>query len=305
MFDLVTVGHFAIDLIKSPRIASPKPTLGGPPTYVSVAAARLGVKVSVISKVGENFQNAFLKWLRFHGVDLTGLKKVKGAATTRFYIRYMNGTRQLRLLNRAPLIYVRDIPDPLRGRAFHVAPIVNEVSTAIIRKLRSLAGILSLDPQGFVRIFDEKGNVRLKTWRASQTLKQIDIYKSSSREIKMVTQKGMLPKAMKKIQDHGVKIVIVTQGIKGATLLKDNRFYHIPACKPTVFRDATGAGDTFIGAFLAEYLRGEDPLWCACVGSAAASYIVEGIGPAVFGDKEGIYTRAEEIYGKGVEKLSI
>jgi hypothetical protein len=40
----VTVGHFSIDLIISPKIASPKPTLGGSPTYASLSAKRLGIE---------------------------------------------------------------------------------------------------------------------------------------------------------------------------------------------------------------------------------------------------------------------
>ena len=63
-------------------------------------------------------------------------------------------------------------------------------------------------------------------------------------------------------------------------------------------RDPTGAGDAFIGAFLAEYVSGKDPEWCSCVGSAASSFVVEGIGPAVFGEKEETYLRARQIYGK-------
>jgi len=304
MFDIVTVGYFAIDLITSPRMVSPKLTLGGPPTYVSVTAAKLGAKVSVVSKVGEDFQNEYFEWLKSCGVDLTGLKKVRGAATTRFQIRYVNELRKLRLLKRAPRILTRDIPRSLRSRVFHIAPIANEVSTAIIQKLRSQTSILSLDPQGFVRNFDENGDVHLKPWMDTRVLRRIDIYKSSSHEIRAITRAKKLHQAMRKIRDCGVKVVIVTHGAQGATLLTNNEFREIPAYKPKVFRDPTGAGDVFIGAFLAEHLRGKDPLWCACVGSAAASYIVEEVGPAGFGDKEGIYTRAEEIYEKEPEQLS-
>jgi hypothetical protein len=70
MFDLVTVGHFAIDLITSPKITKPKQTLGGSPTYVSLAARKLDTKVSVISKVGEDFSDRYIAWLKANGVDL-------------------------------------------------------------------------------------------------------------------------------------------------------------------------------------------------------------------------------------------
>jgi sugar/nucleoside kinase (ribokinase family) len=104
--------------------------------------------------------------------------------------------------------------------------------------------------------------------------------------------------AAKKIQDYGVKIVIITRGMRGSTLFFDDSLYNVPACKSRLVLDPTGAGDAFIGAFLAEYIRGKDPVWCACVGSASASFVVEGIGPERFGERQETYERAKEIYEK-------
>jgi len=298
MFDLVTVGHFAIDLITSPKITKPKQTLGGPPTYVSLAARKLDAKVSVISKVGEDFSDRYITWLKANGVDLSGIKRVKGASTTRFVLEYSNWKRRLQLKSQAPPILPEDVPSSLQAKAIHVAPIVNELSRNVVDKLRTLAGILSLDPQGFVREFDAKGNVHLRRWEDQKLPEQIDLYKSSSSEIRMVTGLADLKLAMEKIQDYGAKIVIVTRGMKGSKLLLEGKLYDIPACKPRVIQDPTGAGDAFIGAFIAEYLKGKNPVWCACVGSASASFVIEGVGLEVFGERKEIYARASKIYGK-------
>ena len=82
MFDIVTVGHLTIDRIVLPKKPIPKPTLGGSPTYVSLAARKLDAKVSIISKVGGDFPPEYLTWLKANGVDLSGLKQVRGASTT-------------------------------------------------------------------------------------------------------------------------------------------------------------------------------------------------------------------------------
>jgi len=305
VFDLVTVGHFAIDLITSPRIVSPKPTLGGPPTYVSLAAVKLGAKVSVISKVGEDFLKDYTEWLRTSHIDLSGLKRVKGAFTTRFVLRYQKRwKRKLQLKASAPLISTNDIPNSLQARSIHVAPIANELSEDAITKLRKSASILSLDPQGFVRCFDRRGSVRLKNWRGKSVLELVDVYKSSQDEIRMVTGEADIWHAANEIRDYGVKIVIVTRGVRGSTLLFDDTFYNVRAFEPRVFLDPTGAGDAFIGAFLAEYVRGKDPLWCTCVGSASASFVVEGVGPDRFGEREETYERALEIYEKQCKKVN-
>ncbi len=298
MLELVTVGHFSIDLIKSPKITTPKPTLGGPPTYVSLAARKLDASVSVVSKVGEDFSDRYITWLEANGVDLSGLKRVKGASTTRFVLKYTNWKRRLQLRSRGPPILPGDVPNSLRTKAIHVAPIANELSRNVVDKLRTLTDVLSLDPQGFVRKFDAEGNVHLRGWSDRRVLEQIDLYKSSSSEIRMVTGFSDLLSAMKRIHEYGAEIVIVTRGMKGSKLLLEGKLYDIPACKPKVIQDPTGAGDAFIGAFLAEYLRGKDPVWCACVGSASASFVVEGLGPEVFGEKKEIYARAAEIHGK-------
>ena len=298
MFDLVTVGHFSIDLIRSSKITKPKPTLGGSPTYVSLAARRLSANVSVVSKVGEDFSDRHMAWLNANGVDLSGLKRIKGALTTRFILEYTNWKRQLQLKSRAPPIFPEDVPSSMRARVIHVSPIVNELSHDVVDKLRSLTDILSLDPQGFVREFDAKGNAHLRKWKDQRVLEQIDIYKSSSSEIKIITGFANLRLAMEKIRDYGPKIVIVTMGMKGSKLLLEGKIHDIPACKPRVIRDPTGAGDAFIGAFLAEYVREKDSTWCGCVGSASASFVVEGLGPEVFGEKEEIYARAAKVYGK-------
>jgi sugar/nucleoside kinase (ribokinase family) len=298
-FDIVTVGHFAIDTISSPKMTQAITNLGGPPTYVSVAAARLGAKVSVISKVGRDFPKEYRDWLQRNNVDLSGLKQVEGEVTTRFSLKYQAAwKRRLQLKARAPPITASDIPSSLEAQAVHLAPVAGELSVEAVVKLRKSTSLLSVDPQGFVRSFTRRGNVGHKSWADPSVLELADVYKSSLDEIRMVTGIASLRQAARRIQDYGVRIVIVTQGMRGSMLLFDKVFRKVPACKPRALVDPTGAGDAYIGAFLAEYVRNEDPFWCACVGSAMASFVVENTGPHRFGDREETYARAREIYEK-------
>lgn len=298
MFDLVTVGHFAIDFIISPKISTPMPTLGGAPTYVSLTARKLGAQVSVISKVGEDFSDENLALLKANTVDLSALKKIEGASTTKFVLRYENSKRKLQLTSQAPSIFPRDIPSSLRARVIHVSPIANEISRGVIERLRKQTNTLSLDPQGFVRRFDRRGIMRLGRWHDLSVLKQIDLYKSSSNEIRAITRLANLHSAMKKIHEYGARIVIVTRSMKGSTLFFEDTFYDIPPCKPNIVKDPTGAGDAYTGAFLAEFTKEKESVWCACVGSAASSFVVERVGPTLIGEKEDIYKRALDISGK-------
>ena len=304
MFDVISVGHFAIDSIFLPGRRMPFVVLGGSVAYFSFAARRLNATVSVVSKVGDDFPGAYVWWLEQEGIDLSGMVKVENAQTTRFELKYSNNlsNRKLRLKNEAPPITVNDLPKSLKAKAIHIAPVAGEVSYKVVKKLKNCADLLSLDPQGLVRKFDEKGNVTLGSLKNKRILELVDIYKSSLNEIKAATGRSRLDSAIKAIHDYGVETVIVTLGMKGAVLSVEETSYNIPAYKSKKIVDPTGTGDVFVGGFLAEYIRGENSLWCACVGSAAASLVVEAAGPTFFGDKAEIYRRAHVLYEKEIKQ---
>jgi len=304
VFDIISVGYLSIDSIFLPYKPKPFVVLGGSVAYVSLAARRLDSSVSVVSKVGGDFPDDYIRWLRREGVDLSWVAKVKGARTTRFELKYSSdlSNRNLRLKSRAPLITVDDLPKSLKARAVHIGPIAGEINYEVAEKLRNCAYVLSFDPQGLVRNFDGKGNITHDAVIDKRVLELINIYKSSLDEIKALTKLSKLSSAIKAVHDYGVETVIVTLGTKGAVLSIEETLHNIPAYKSEKMVDPTGAGDAFIGGFLAEYVRGEDALWCARVGSAVASLVVEAVGPTFLGDKAEIYRRARLLYEKEIKE---
>jgi len=295
-FDLVTVGHFSIDLIKTKKESRLKPTLGGPPTFVSLAAKKMGIKASVISKVGSDFPNEYREWLINEGIDLSMLRTVRDASTTSYALIYGEGDeRQLILKAKAPPIELSDIPESLSSEVIQVSPIAGEVPYEAIKKLRQHSSLLSLDPQGFLRRFDENGRAYLGKLDNPKILSEVDIFKASEREIEAATGKSEMLRAVSRVHALGVSVVIVTRGRQSTILSLNGKIYRIPTVKSKVF-DTTGAGDVFIGAFLAEYIKGGDPIWCSCVGSASASFVIEEIGPTGFKPQSEVYERAAQIY---------
>ncbi|MBS7621419.1 sugar kinase, partial [Candidatus Bathyarchaeota archaeon] len=49
---------------------------------VSLSAKRLGANVSIISKVGGDFPEAYLWWLSQEGIDVSKVAKIKQEKTT-------------------------------------------------------------------------------------------------------------------------------------------------------------------------------------------------------------------------------
>jgi len=302
--DVAVVGHFAIDSIRLPSRSAPFVVLGGSVTYVAFVTKRLDATVSIISKVGGDFPEAYMWWLGEEGIDLSGVTKLANEQTTRFELRYRKdlSNRTLKLTSKTSEINVSDLPLSLRAKAVHVAPIAGEISYEVVERLKRCAEVLSLDPQGLLRRFGKTGNVTSRTKVDKRLFSLINIYKSSRDEISALTGHSNLKSAIKAVHDFGVETVLVTLGAKGAVLSVLGTLYNIPACRSSVFVDPTGAGDAFIGGFLTEYIRQKDSLWCTCVGSAAASLVVEGIGPTFFGKKEEIYERARSVYEKEIKQ---
>jgi sugar/nucleoside kinase (ribokinase family) len=302
--DIAVIGHLSIDTILLPTRKLPFVVLGGAATYTSFAAKRLEATASVISRVGGNFPEAYLWWLRQEGVDLSGVTKKADEPSTCFELKYNEdlSDRVLKLKSKGAPITLADVPKDLQAKAIHIAPIANEVSFEVVEHLKKCADVLSIDPQGLLRSFDEAGNVTENSSLDTTIFSLINIYKSSQNEIYRLTGESDLKPAMKAIHDVGVETVIVTLGAKGSVLSVEGAQYNIAACPSQVVVDPTGAGDVFIGGFLTEYLRQKDSTWCACVGSAAASVVVEGLGPTYFGKKEEIYQRAKTLYEKELKQ---
>ena len=294
MFDLAVIGHYTIDRIIVGE-GEPRPTLGGPPTYTSIAARRMGATVTVISKVGKDFPDEYIAWLSRNGIDLTGLARVD-TPTTRFTSKFENEERVLQLKSVCSPILPEDIPVDLKTKCIHLGPVAREIPAETVSHVAKRTEVVSLDPQGFVRRFDREGNVLDQERLDVTVLRRIDILKASEGELKIAMGIDDLWKAMEAATKFGPNAVIVTKGVKGALMLYGRTRYEIPAYAPRLIIDPTGAGDAFIGAFMAEYVKGKDPSWCAAVGSATSSFVVEGIGPSSFGSKDDVLKRAERIF---------
>ena len=302
--DVAVVGHFSVDTLKLPTRKAPFMVLGGSATYTVFAAKTLDASVSVISRVGDGFPQAYLWWLEQEGINISTVKRHPDEPTTGFELEYNQDftERKLKLKNKGNPITLEDLPKDFRAKAVHLAPIANEISLEVAEQLKKCADVLSLDPQGLIRSFDEQGNVAEDAIVDSHIFSLVNIFKSSQNEIYALTGEKELKPALKTIHDIGVETVIVTLGAKGSVLSVEGAQYNIAACPSQVLVDPTGAGDVFMGGFLTEYLRQKESLWCAAVGSAAASCVVEGIGPTYFGKKEEIYRRANVLYEKELKQ---
>ena len=295
MNELAVIGHIAIDRVIT--VTGSRTQLGGPPTYVSLVTQRLGTPVRAVTKVGGDMPRGFIDQLRERGIDLRG-QIAAGAATTRFILDYRGAERRLSVASVCEEIEPEDVGEP--PEAVLIAPIVGEVPPETASALTG-SRLIALDPQGFVREVCEDGSVRQKRWFDEGLLRRITVYKSSEGELALITGEADPWRGLRRIRELGAAVAIATRGGEGALLLTRRGRYRISIYEIAETVDPTGAGDAFIGAFLSEYLHGEDAVWCAAVGASAASCVVETAGASINASIQQMMGRAEEVYDEVVK----
>src|SRR5882762_9127003 len=125
MFDLVAIGHAARDEFEG----DPEWRIGGTATYAAAAAACLGDRVALLTRVGPNERARLAARCAELGIELHALES---AVTTTFSFRYVDGRRRLRLKARAKGIGADAIPPALRDtRAVVLASIAHEIEPSV------------------------------------------------------------------------------------------------------------------------------------------------------------------------------
>ena len=301
MLDFVTVGHITLDYIKGGPRKKVRWVPGGPAVHTSLTASSLGARTYILSKVGTDFGTSRRKWLRQMGVR-TRFLKVRSTPTTRFEIRYLKQRRSLKLVSKCGSIDQSDLPERLRIRSLHIGPVIGEVPEMVARLLASRSAVTSLDPQGYLRRIGRDGRVLRRSWLDRTLLRKVDVLRGSSDELRMMIGGMSSRNALLKLKRLGPSVCILTRGGHGSDLLCDEGLLQIPAFKPEIIVDPTGAGDSFSGAFLKEYSASKEPIWSACVGTAAASIKVETSGPCFIRDRSRLIERANKVLS-GVQTL--
>ena len=146
-----------------------------------------------------------------------------------------------------------------------------------------------------MRKLNGDGALTLTNWFDRDLIRKIHVLKSSETELEFLTSRN-LENGLKYLRKVGVEVPIATSGEKGAYILTDRGLINVPAYKETIYKDGTGAGDCFLSGFFSAYVKGDDPLWCGALGSAAASAVVETYGPMVDIDSKELLRRAEDIH---------
>ncbi len=122
------------------------------------------------------------------------------------------------------------------------------------------------------------------TWKElMEVLKKVDVITINDSEARQLSKEYSLVKAARKIQEMGVKYVVIKKGEHGALLFHKKKVFFAPALPLEDVFDPTGAGDTFAGGFIGYLANTQDISFenmkrALVFGSNLASFCVEKFG---------------------------
>ena len=293
--NLIVVGSITEDIIIH-HSKDVKRFIGGVPIYAASTAKALGEKIGIVSKVGTDFHIKNLSIINSFEQDLNGFA-IKGKTSTRFENKYSSsGKRTQRILSTSEKITFKDIPQIYFSvPCIHLGPVFNEINPELITEVREAFEFVSLDGQGFTRSADNNNQkVILEPWLDyKEYLPKLDVLKVDDIELKGITGASRLKTAIELALETGIKLLVITMAHKGAIIYENGKRVDIPAI-PTKVVDETGAGDTFITAFLLEYFKTKDSYFSALVATTAASFKIATSGPIPDYTREDIITSLKQ-----------
>jgi 2-dehydro-3-deoxygluconokinase len=262
------------------------PGFGGDTSNAMIAAARSGAAAGYFTAIGaDRFGEALVRLWAREGVDASRVI-VNGAAHTGLYF-VTHGAEghefsYLRAGSAASRITEADVPGDYisAARVLHVSGISQAISSSAAD---AVFAAIDIARRGKVLVAYDT-NLRLKLWPLTraravihEAMGNADVALPGLDDARLLTGVETPDAIVDFYLRLGAKIVALTLGKEGALVATAARRERIASINVEAV-DATGAGDTFDGAFLAEYLNAGDAFAAGRFATVAAALSTRGYG---------------------------
>ncbi len=277
--DLLSIGEPLLEFNQAKGSDDYRRGHGGDSSNMAIAAARQGARVGYFTALGRDpFGDSFMDLWAREGVDASAAIRSPAAPTAIYFITHGKDGHEFtyfRAGSAASRVTPADLPaDVIAGaRIVHASGISQAISDSACDAV--FAAFALAREKGRKVSYDT--NMRLKLWplaRARAVIHaaaaQADYLFPSADEATQLTGLDDPDAIVDFYLRLGAKVVALKRGKEGA-LVADGRERHRVAALKVDPVDATGAGDTFVGAFLARVLAGDALGEAARYANAAAA----------------------------------
>lgn len=286
--DIIAIGEPLMELsdIESEGRRVYLPGYGGDTSNFLVAAARQGARTAYFTRLGADaFGDRFLDLWRGEGVDVSTVVRDEKAHTGLYFITYVGREHAFTYMRKgsaASLMAPGDVPEDLvkSARLLHVSGISQAISDSACD---AVFHAVALAKEGGTLVCYDP-NLRLKLWGLDRaravihaTAAQCDIFLPSYDDVTALTGLTEPDGIVDFYHGLGCGKVLLKLGKKGVLVSDGTDRALVPGWVVDTV-DQTGAGDTFDGAFCAQYLKGADLVESARYANAAAALSTMGHG---------------------------
>jgi 5-dehydro-2-deoxygluconokinase len=275
-FDIITMGRVSVDLypeqigVPLPRVKTFAKSLGGSPTNVAVAAARLGARAAVVTKVGDDpFGTYVREALAGFGVDARWVSTDPDLRTPLAFC-------EIHPPDHFPLLFYREPKAPdlnlarpdLDLEAIRRARLLWTTGTGLSAEPSRSATLMALEarvetPHGGITIHDLDHRPALWAdpaeagrW-AREALASATVAVGNQDEVEMAVGTRDPHEASEALLELGVGLAIVKRGPDGVLARTHAGVVELEPIRLEV-RNGLGAGDAFGGALSYALLAGWD-----------------------------------------------
>jgi len=269
--EVITMGRVGVDLypeqigVTLADVRTFAKSLGGSPTNVAVAAARLGRRAAVITKVGDDGFGVYVRRaLAEFGVDTRWVGTDAALPTPLVFCEIFPPDRFPMYFYREPKAPDMNIArEELDLRAIAAAPLFWTTGTGLSDEPSRTATLAALDARQRRDITIHDLDHRHHLWRngddprrwAREAVRRATVVVGNTDEVEMATGTRDPRAAAAALLELGAKIAIVKRGGDGVYARTTREELTVPAVKIPVL-NGLGAGDAFGGALCHGLLTG-------------------------------------------------
>jgi len=265
VYDLTCIGNYTKDTIVTP--SGTTYVDGGAVNYAAHAAARLGVKVAVVTRLARA-DNRMVAALRDGGIDCFPTYTAHSTNMRLEYPTTNPDIRSLSVTETAGAITPGEVKDLNMRSAIVGSSLRGEVGLDVIQVLRHKQIRLGLDVQGFVRVLRGR-ELKYEAWpEMPETLAYVDILKSDAVEAEYLTGEKDIYRAARALARMGPQEIILTHK-HGLLIHAEDQFHDLPFHAQQL-SGRSGRGDTCAGTYVAMRLSKsprEAGIWAAALTS--------------------------------------
>jgi sugar/nucleoside kinase (ribokinase family) len=265
IYDVLYIGNYTKDTIITP--SGTKYVDGGAVRYAAHAAAQLGFRVAVITRLAKEDARVLDKFKQA-GIDCLATYTPNSTIMELFYPTMDPDIRTLSVAATAGSITVNEV-ESLKSRSAVIgSSLRGEVGLDLIQVLKENGMMVAADIQGYVRVLRGE-ELKYEPWEDMKaTLAFVDVVKSDMVEAEFLTGEKDIRKAAKFYAAMGPSEIVLTHK-DGVLVYADGQFYDF-GFFPKQLIGRSGRGDTCIGTYMAMRLRKppkEAGIWAAAVTS--------------------------------------